>query len=188
MVKGPVLTIASAGGHLTQALCIMRRTEHFHIVTSAKVELDVGAIAVHVIRDTQFNPFIHALNIVSAFRIIKATKPAAMFSTGGPICLPFAMLAKTMKIPFVYLDTLSRVQELSNSAKFLRRFNLADRLLTQWAGTAEKYPDIEYLGKTFAIDRMPSNTVPLAKPIQDLDTQLILDDGSDHIQINTSNT
>ena len=75
-------------------------------------------------------------------------KPQAMFSTGGPICLPFALLAKLTGTRFVYLDTMSRVTELSNSGKLIQKFGLFDSFLCQWQKTAEKY-GAEYHGQAF---------------------------------------
>jgi|GEM_PF-1321902 len=149
--SGPVLTIASAGGHMTQALCVMKAIEEFHLVTSVNIKLDVGASSYHLIEDTQFSPWIHLKNIFKAVSIIRKVKPEVIFSTGGPICLPFAALARVFKVPFVYLDTLSRVEDLSNTALFLRKYTLASQMYVQWQHHVERYPDLEYLGQTFDI-------------------------------------
>lgn len=146
-----ILTVVNAGGHLTQALCIMRHVEDFHLVTSVDFQLNVGAQSVTVVKGTQFNPFIHLLNIFIAFRLILKIKPKAIFSTGGPICLPYAVAAKVLCKRFIYLDTLSRVQDLSNTARFLYKYKLASEIYCQWKNVADRYPGIEYHGKTFDI-------------------------------------
>lgn len=147
----PILTVVNAGGHLTQALCMMKVIDEFHLVTSIHIEGDTGAKSVTVIKSTQFNPWIHIKNIFKAYAIIKQIKPASIFSTGGPICLPFAVVAKLMGVNFVYLDTLSRVIEPSNTAKFLYKYNLVNEIFCQWQGIADKYPRMKYVGKTFDI-------------------------------------
>ncbi len=146
-----VLLIASAGGHMTQALCLMPAVGRFHLVTSLDTGLDVGAQSYHLIEDTQFSAWIHFKNFFKVFKILRKVKPAAIFSTGGPICLPFALAAKLFKIKFVYLDTLSRVEDLSNTARFLYKNKLASEIYVQWDHHTKKYPGLTCHGKTFDI-------------------------------------
>jgi len=146
-----VLTIVSSGGHLTQALCMMSKIDNFHLVTSVDLKLNVGAQGYTVIPDTQFNALIHAGNLVRAIKLIHKLKPKSLFSTGGPICIPFALAAKIFNKRFIYLDTLSRVQDLSNTARFLYKYKLATEIFVQWQNVANKYPGLQCVGKTFDI-------------------------------------
>jgi len=146
-----VLTVVNAGGHLTQALCMMKVIDEFHLVTSVNIDADLGAKTMTVVESTQFNPLIHFKNLFTAYKIIKKIKPTVIFSTGGPICLPYALVAKLVGTRFVYLDTLSRVIEPSNTAKLLYKFKLADEMFCQWENITQKYPGIKYYGKTFNI-------------------------------------
>ena len=150
MKRNPtVLVIASSGGHLTQAMCATSTVElELALVTNKNMLEDSRFVRIYTIRDTQTNIVIHALNIFSAARIMLKEKPQAMFSTGGPICLPFALLAKLTRTRFVYLDTMSRVVELSNSGKFIKKYGLFDSFLCQWQETADKY-GAEYHGQAF---------------------------------------
>lgn len=150
MKRHPViLVIASSGGHLTQAMCATSAvTLELALVTNKNMLEDSPFARIHTIRDTQTNVLIHAINVFSAARIMIKEKPQAMFSTGGPICLPFALLAKLTRTRFVYLDTMSRVTELSNSGKLIRKFGLFDSFLCQWQETADKY-GAEYHGQAF---------------------------------------
>lgn len=146
-----VLTVVNAGGHLTQAMCVMRAIDEFHLVTSVNIGETFGAKSVTVINSTQFNVLVHFKNIFKAFKIVKKIKPKAIFSTGGPICIPFAVVAKILGIKFVYLDTLSRVVEPSNTARFLYKYKLADEMFCQWETVSKQYPRMKYYGKTFNI-------------------------------------
>ena len=150
MKRNPiVLVIASSGGHLTQAMCATSTVElELVLVTNKNMLEDSPFSRIYTIRDTQTSVLIHAMNIFSAARIMLLERPKAAFSTGGPICLPFALLAKFTGTRFVYLDTLSRVTELSNSGKFIKRFGLFDSFLCQWQETAEKH-GAEYHGQAF---------------------------------------
>jgi len=145
-----VLVIASSGGHLTQAICATSMVELDLVLVSNKNMLDDSPFKnIYTIRDTQHNVLIHALNFFSVLRIFMREKPQALFSTGGPICLPFALVAKLSGTRFVFLDTMSRVTELSNSGKMIQRFGLYNSFLCQWEAVADKYPGVEYHGQAF---------------------------------------
>ena len=150
MKRNPtVAVIASSGGHLTQAMCAISAVElELVLVTNKNMLEDSPFTRIYTIRDTQTNFFIHALNVFSAARILLKERPQALFSTGGPICLSFALLAKLSGTRFVYLDTMSRVTELSNSGKLIKKFGLFDSFLCQWQETAEKH-GAEYHGQAF---------------------------------------
>ena len=146
-----VLTVVSPGGHLTQALCIMEAVSEFYLVTSKSTVVSAKAKEVIVIKGTQYNPLRHLLNLFTAYKIIKKVKPDAVFSTGGPICISFAIVCKLTGMKFIYLDTLSRVIELSNTASFLVKFGLATKVMSQWKNVANQYEQVSYYGKTFDI-------------------------------------
>ncbi len=148
--KPSILVIASSGGHLTQAMCATSAVELELVLVTNKNMLDDSPFErIYTVRDTQKNVLIHTLNVFVAARILLAERPQAMFSTGGPICLPFALLAKLTRTRFVYLDTMSRVTELSNSGKLIQKFGLCDSFLCQWQETANKYSGAEYHGQAF---------------------------------------
>lgn len=148
--KPTILVIASSGGHLTQAMCATSTVQQELVLISNKNMLNDDHFArVYTIRDTQHSVLVHLLNFFTGIRLMLRERPSAMFSTGGPICLPFALLAKLSRTRFVYLDTLSRVTELSNSGKMIRRFKLYDSFLCQWTAVAEQHEGVEYYGQAF---------------------------------------
>jgi UDP-N-acetylglucosamine:LPS N-acetylglucosamine transferase len=151
MARNPViLVIASSGGHLTQAMCATSTVTQELVLVSNKNMLNGKHFArVYTIRDTQHNALVHLLNLFVALKILVKERPKAMFSTGGPICLPFALLSKLTRTRFVFLDTMSRVTELSNSGKLIKKFGLYDTFLCQWSSVAEQYSGIEYYGQAF---------------------------------------
>lgn len=145
-----VLVIASSGGHLTQAMCATSTIKNDLVLVSNKDMLDANHFKrIYTIRDTQHNVLIHGLNLLAAARILWHEKPLALFSTGGPICLPFAVMAKLTGTKFVFLDTMSRVTELSNSGKLLHKLKLYDSFLCQWRNVADRHSEIEYHGQAF---------------------------------------
>ncbi|MGH1439814.1 MAG: glycosyltransferase [Cellvibrionaceae bacterium] len=149
-MKEKVLVVASAGGHLTQAMCATANCENI-ILVSNKINLSDARIKkAYKIMDTQHNAFIHIINLFFALYLLIKERPKAVFSTGGPIVLPFALLCKILPIKFVFLDTLSRVVELSNTGKLLKRYHLYNAFFSQWEAIA-KSNNVDYIGKCFDI-------------------------------------
>ncbi len=148
--KSKVLVIASAGGHLTQAMCATSACENIALVSNKKNISNDKIKHIYKIWDTQHNMFIHFVNIFYAIYVLLRERPSVVFSTGGPIVLPFALLCKFLPIKFVYLDTLSRVVELSNTGKLVRKHNLFDHFFCQWKEIAAKNK-VNYIGKCFDI-------------------------------------
>lgn len=150
MNKKKVLVIASAGGHLTQAMCATSQCEHISLVSNKKNIANDRIRKIYEIWDTQHNIAIHFFNIFYAIYVLLRERPSVVFSTGGPIALPFALLCKFLPIKFVYLDTLSRVVELSNTGKLIKKRNLYNEFFCQWQEIATKNK-VKYLGKCFDI-------------------------------------
>ena len=145
-----VLVVASAGGHLTQAMCATSLVELDLVLVCNKNMLSGSRFKrIYTIRDTQHNIVIHLANLFAGIKILLRERPQAIFSTGGPVCLPFALLSRITRTRFVYLDTLSRVTELSNSGKLIKKFKLYDEFLCQWESVASQYSGIEYHGQAF---------------------------------------
>jgi len=145
-----IIIIASAGGHLTQAMCVTSRCKNIVLVTNKKNIKNKRINKVYKIWDTQFNAFIHFFNLFFACFVLMKERPSAIFSTGGPIVLPFALICKFLPIKFIYLDTLSRVVELSNTGKVIKKFHLCDEFFCQWEKIATKN-NARYIGKCFDI-------------------------------------
>lgn len=145
-----VLVIASAGGHLTQAMCVTSECKNIVLVSNKKNIEDERISKIYKIWDTQHNVFIHLFNILFACFVLIKERPHVVFSTGGPIALPFALICKLLPLKFIYLDTLSRVVELSNTGKLVKKYKLYNEFFCQWEKIAKKV-NAQYLGKCFDI-------------------------------------
>jgi len=106
---------------------------------------------IYVAMETKTNPFIHFYNLVYASYVFARERPTSVFSTGGPFCLSFAVVAKITSTKFVYLDSLTRIEELSNSGKLIYKLGLYDTFLTQWQALTLKYPKAQYYGTVFSL-------------------------------------
>lgn len=145
-----VLVVASAGGHLTQAMCATSLCNNIALVSNKKNISNDKIKRIYKIWDTQHNALIHLFNVFFALYVLLRERPSVVFSTGGPIVLPFALLCKLLPIKFVFLDTLSRVVELSNTGKLVKKYNLYNEFYCQWQEIAKKN-NAKYIGKCFDI-------------------------------------
>ena len=83
-------------------------------------------------------------NIPTTLKIINAEKPDFIFSTGASIAINFALIAKLLGIKFVFVESVSRSQELSLSGRLI--YLLADEFYVQWPQLCEKYPKAIFRG------------------------------------------
>jgi len=83
-------------------------------------------------------------NIPTTLKIINAEKPDFIFSTGASIAINFALIAKLLGIKFIFVESISRSQELSLSGRLI--YLLADEFYVQWPQLCEKYPKAIFRG------------------------------------------
>lgn len=83
-------------------------------------------------------------NIPTTLKIINVEKPDFIVSTGASIAINFALMAKLLGIKFVFVESISRSQELSLSGRFI--YFLADEFYVQWPQLCEKYPKAIFRG------------------------------------------
>lgn len=155
--EGVILVVASAGGHLDEALCATSLIEEPMVLVCNRNMLRKSRFQrIHLVRDSQFNPVVHAWNVVRACVVVSRERPRAIFSTGGPICLSFALVAKLLRIRFVYLDTMARVSSVSNTGRLISRLGLYDEFLCQWQQVAASGAHMQYCGQVFNMADEPS--------------------------------
>lgn len=87
-------------------------------------------------------------NLVLANRLLRRTRPAAVVTTGAGVAVPFAWLARRHGVPVVYVESFTRIDELSMSGRMIAP--IADRLYVQWPETAQAARGARYTGNVFA--------------------------------------
>lgn len=76
-------------------------------------------------------------NLYLAYKVIREEQPQLVMSTGAGIAVPFIILAKLCGIKTVFIESFTRVRELSLSARLVLPF--IDALYVQWQELAAKY-------------------------------------------------
>jgi len=145
-----IALVASSGGHLFQLSSLKDfwgEKEHFWV--SFKTE-----DAKYLLKDekvywsyfpTNRNVKNLMKNLFLAFKIIKKEKPDAIISTGAGIAVPFILIGKMFKIKTLYLESITRSEELSLSGRLVYPF--VDNILVQWPQLVTKYKKAEFQGR-----------------------------------------
>lgn len=84
------------------------------------------------------------VNLPRIFSILYKEKPDLVVSTGASLAVGFAMIAKLLGIPFVYIESISRSEKLSMSGNLV--YPISDEFYVQWPSLCMKYPKAIYKG------------------------------------------
>lgn len=83
-------------------------------------------------------------NLLPILRIVMQEKPDLIISTGASVAVGFAFAAKVFGIRFIYIESISRSQDLSISGKLV--YPLSDSFYVQWPNLAQKYRKAVFKG------------------------------------------
>ncbi|MFN5857390.1 MAG: sugar transferase [Pseudanabaenaceae cyanobacterium] len=85
-------------------------------------------------------------NLYLAWQVIRRHTPDLVISTGAGVAVPFLLMAKHWcKSKVVFIESKTRVRELSLSAKLLRTLGALDELIVRSSEINHKYPDSTYI-------------------------------------------
>ncbi len=143
-----ILLVSSTGGHF-KALCQLSSfwEKHEHCwVTFRNVTTEIALEAETVY--WAFGPTNRNLpnlvrNLLLAAKVILKERPELIISTGAGVAVPFIVLAKLLGIRTAFIESFTRVKELSLSAKLALPF--IDKLYVQWPQLQTKYPQAELI-------------------------------------------
>ena len=82
-------------------------------------------------------------NLWLAGQILVQERPDLVLSTGAGVAVPFLILGKILGIKTTFIESCTRVKELSLSARLALPF--IDKLYVQWPDLQEKYPQAELI-------------------------------------------
>lgn len=148
-----MLLICSAGGHLLQLLELRAAWEPFPRVWVTFDKADTRSLlrderVVHAFGPTNRNVPNLLRNLALAWRVLRRERPAAILTTGAGLAVPFAWLGRVRGVPCVYVESVTRIDELSLSGRLIRP--IAQRMYVQWPDLAATARGVRFAGSLLA--------------------------------------
>jgi beta-1,4-N-acetylglucosaminyltransferase len=150
----PLLIVCSSGGHLLQMLEMRDAWEPFERLWVTFDKSDARSL----LRDERvihaFGPTNRSIpnllrNLRLAARLLRVERPSAILTTGAGVAVPFAWIGSLMGIPTVYVESVTRIDELSLSARLIAP--VATQVYAQWPELAEPSASrVRFAGNLFA--------------------------------------
>jgi beta-1,4-N-acetylglucosaminyltransferase len=85
-------------------------------------------------------------NVRLARRVVREQRPSAIVTTGAGVAVPFAWMGRLTGIPTVYVESVTRMEGLSLSARMIQP--VARELYVQWPELADDH--FGFAGNVFA--------------------------------------
>jgi beta-1,4-N-acetylglucosaminyltransferase len=139
----PLLIVCSSGGHLLEMIELREAWSGFERVWVTFDKSDVRSLlrderVLHAHGPTNRNVPNLLRNLRLAVRVLREERPAAILTTGAGVAVPFAWIGRVLRIPTVYVESVTRIEGLSLSARMIAP--VASRLYGQWPELANTSP------------------------------------------------
>jgi beta-1,4-N-acetylglucosaminyltransferase len=150
---GPLLLVCSSGGHLLQLLELSAAWEGRKRIWVSFDKPDVRSL----LRDEDvrhaYGPTNRSIpnllrNVRLAWRTVRRDRPAAIVTTGAGVAVPFAWIGRLLGVPVVYVESFTRIEGLSLSARMITP--VARRVYVQWPELATRASGTRFAGNLFA--------------------------------------
>ena len=146
-----LMLIASSGGHIYEMFCLRgfwEDKDRFWVTFPTadaqyllKDEKEVYWAAYPTVRNL---PNL-LRNLWLAQKLLRKHKPSMILTTGSGVAAPFIWLARLYGIPSVFVESITRITEISLTGRISKPF--ATKLLVQWPELLTKYRGTEYHGR-----------------------------------------
>lgn len=142
--------VASSGGHLLQLVSLKAAWEgqERFWVTFPKDDaraLLTGERVIWAFHPTNRNVKNLISNLWLAWRVLRTEHPDAVISTGAGVGVPFLWMGRLLGIRTIYVESLTRVWDLSLSGKLV--YPVVHRFFVQWPELAARFPRASYQGR-----------------------------------------
>jgi UDP-N-acetylglucosamine:LPS N-acetylglucosamine transferase len=151
-VTGGLLLVCSSGGHLLQLHELRDAWDPFPRAWVTFDKSDARSLlreerVIHAFGPTNRNVPNLLRNIRLAWTVVRRERPAAMLTTGAGVAVPFAWMARLHRVPVVYVESFTRIEGLSLSARMIAP--VANRLYGQWPELAQTARRVRFAGNLF---------------------------------------
>lgn len=152
MEKIKICYTASEGGHTHELMQLEGLIKNYPgiLITESKRVKDVfeAVYTVPQMNRESLGSIIRFLKSFAAIRrILREEKPTHIISCGAMCTVPVCLIGKFLKIKVIYVESYTRIKDLSLTGKILYPF--ADLFVVQWKQLADRYPKAVYGGALF---------------------------------------
>ena len=141
-----ICIVSSCGGHLTEVRLlhpVYSLHDHFYVINSDIILPEDMKNSTHFIKHSE-RDLLFFVNLWEAWKILRMEQPTLILSTGAGPVVPFAIVGKLLKVPTIFIETFTRVNEPSLTGKIM--YYLADRFIYQWKSLEHFFPKGIYGG------------------------------------------
>lgn len=146
-----LLLVCSSGGHLFEMFCLRefwadKERLWVSFPTSDAQHLLAGEPEVHWAAYPTVRSVPNLLrNLALAWRLLRTRRPDMILTTGSGVAVPFFWLGRLLGIPTVFVESITRMHDLSLTARLVKPF--ATKMLVQWPELVGRYPGVEHHGR-----------------------------------------
>jgi beta-1,4-N-acetylglucosaminyltransferase len=146
-----LLLIASSGGHIFEMFCLRefwKDKDRFWVsfpTADAQYLLKDEPEVYWAAHPTVRNVPNLMRNLWLAARLLRKNRPDLIVTTGSGVATPFMWLARPLGIPTIFVESITRIDEISLTARMVRPF--VTKMLVQWPELVAKYPGVEHHGR-----------------------------------------
>jgi UDP-N-acetylglucosamine:LPS N-acetylglucosamine transferase len=101
-------------------------------------------------RGRPLRPLLNVFRLAAVFcravGLVYRLRPRGILSLGTPNAVPLFLVGRLFGVRCIFVESLTRVRDLSRTAKLLYHLRLANRLYVQWPGLAQRYPRAVFAG------------------------------------------
>ncbi len=160
-----LLIVLGAGGHTKQMLRLVDLlgpefdycyvVPDYDVVSETKIRVPGPVFRIKQPREKKHGrtegpwPVIRKMPgaLLTAWRILDLAQPDLVVGAGPSLQIPIALVAKWRGVPHIFIETASKIEFLSFTARIVYHFRLYDRFYVQWESLAERYPRARYAGR-----------------------------------------
>ena len=138
--------VCSCGGHLSEALRLQPAYEGYPLfyVLNDRVQLPKELEGrTYFIRHSE-RDWLFLVNLWEAWHILRRERPGLILSTGAGPAVPFALVAKVLRIPVLFVEISAQVTVPSVTGRIM--YYLADRFFYQWKTLRRCFPKATHGG------------------------------------------
>lgn len=152
MDKIKICYTASEGGHTHELMQLGELLKtHPGILITENENVKGGFDAVYTVPQVNRKKLRYIFRFIRSFfvikRILSEEKPTHIVSFGAMCTVPVCIIGKLMNIKVIYVESYTRIKDLSLSGRILYPF--ADLFVVQWKQLISKYPKAVYGGALF---------------------------------------